>query len=414
MRNLAKIALRNLFRYRRRTLLTSMLIVIGVMLVVVTSGFVGGFRYSVTSILTDTMLSHVQVHKKGYTKIINASPLNLYLDGKEMEHLREALDNNADVEAYSPRINFMAMASIYTETTTMKLTAVDPERESRTCPALPDRLTEVKDTERFLKPGEIIIPGLIATAFHLSIGDSVVLVCTNRHGSMNGAVFTVAGILEGFAAGEFLRNGYIHISDAEALLQMDEPEISEVAIRLRDIDRLKSVYGALLSGGPGGRALDGAVYEVDTWESLSPFTSILMLVSIVTYVVKFVLIAIVLISVLNIMMMAVYERTKEIGTISAMGTPARRIRRLFLLEGVTLGAMSLVVGLAVGGLVLVILDAAAIHFKAGPFTLQLITRLTPADIASVSVMVILVSILASLQPAHKASRLDPVDALGHV
>jgi putative ABC transport system permease protein len=195
---------------------------------------------------------------------------------------------------------------------------------------------------------------------------------------------------------------------------MDEPEISEVAIRLRDIDRLKSVYGALLSGGPGGRALDGAVYEVDTWESLSPFTSILMLVSIVTYVVKFVLIAIVLISVLNIMMMAVYERTKEIGTISAMGTPARRIRRLFLLEGVTLGAMSLVVGLAVGGLVLVILDAAAIHFKAGPFTLQLITRLTPADIASVSVMVILVSILASLQPAHKASRLDPVDALGHV
>ena len=195
---------------------------------------------------------------------------------------------------------------------------------------------------------------------------------------------------------------------------MDEAEISEVAIRLHDINRLQVVYDSLKSGTGVMKPLDGDVYEIHPWERLSPFASIIVLVNIVTYVIKFVLIAIVLISILNIMMMAVYERTKEIGTISAMGTPARRIQGLFLMEGLALGTLSLIAGLIIGELVIIILNSTGISFKVGPFMLPLSMSITLPDMVTITATVVLVSILASLQPAFKASRLNPVDALGHV
>jgi putative ABC transport system permease protein len=414
MINLIKIAIRNLLRYKRRAILTSLLIVIGVILVVVSSGVIAGFKYSATGMLTDTMLSHIQVHKKGYFEVYNTSPLNIYLNDKEMQDLAHTLDADKNIEVYSPRINFMAMASIYSDTTTMKITAVDPEHEAIACPAIADRFKGVEDKQHFLKPGEIIIPESIAKVFNLQTGGTIVLVATNRSGSMNGMVFKVAGILESLGSSEFLRNGYIHISDAQSLLQMETPEISEVAIRLRDINTLGTVYPGLKSGANGRTALDSSIYEVHSWENLTPFTSIIVLMDIVTNVIKFILFAIVLISILNIMMMAVYERTKEIGTISAMGTPGRRIRGIFLVEGGALGLFSLVAGLLFGLLLLAILSILGITLKAGPFVIRLIPIVSVADMISVSVLVLIVSILASLWPAFKASRLNPVDALGHV
>ena len=119
--------------------------------------------------------------------------------------------------------------------------------------------------------------------------------------------------------------------------------------------------------------------------------------------------------VMNVMIMAVYERIREIGTILALGTPPQRILWLFLCEGLLLGLAGTVAGvlLAIGSVELI----AAI----GPsfdFGQQQGLVLTPAqpwtDMVSVSILVILIAIVASLQPAWKASRMDPITALRHV
>jgi putative ABC transport system permease protein len=132
--------------------------------------------------------------------------------------------------------------------------------------------------------------------------------------------------------------------------------------------------------------------------------------------IKVMLVSIVLISVMNVMMMAVYERIREIGTISAIGTPPRRILSLFLTEGLLLGVGGAALGTAISLVVIYALNIWKLSLKFGmqssPVTLS--PAVSVADVATIAGLVIVMSVLASLQPAWKASRMDPVRALGHV
>jgi putative ABC transport system permease protein len=131
--------------------------------------------------------------------------------------------------------------------------------------------------------------------------------------------------------------------------------------------------------------------------------------------IKVMLVSIVLISVLNVMVMAVYERIREIGTISAIGTPPRRILSLFLTEGLLLGLGGAALGIAIS---LAVIYALNIWKITVAFGMQQNVVLSPAvsvvDVLTIAAMVVLMALLASLQPAWKASRMDPVTALGHV
>jgi len=140
----------------------------------------------------------------------------------------------------------------------------------------------------------------------------------------------------------------VHIDDAMSLLRMDEPEISEIAVRLRSVDRLASAashIGASLDQSQSAGAL--RPFEVHTWEALSPFYNVVVLMDVLVISAMVGLVAIVLISVMNVMLMSVYERVKEIGTIAAMGTMPGTILSMFVLEGLALGALGILIGNAV-------------------------------------------------------------------
>jgi putative ABC transport system permease protein len=134
-----------------------------------------------------------------------------------------------------------------------------------------------------------------------------------------------------------------------------------------------------------------------------------------TLFIKIMLIAIVLISIMNVMIMAVYERIREIGTIAAIGTLPGKILSMFVIEGFSLGVLGAVVGNVIGLVIVRILDLAKITFDFGRETgLVLSPTLQAWDIVVVSVIVIIVAVLGSLQPALKAARMEPITALRHV
>ncbi len=333
MKNVVKIAIRNLFRYTRRTLLTTTLIAIGVILLIVFSGLVGSFKSAMIGIFTDSMLANIQVHKSGYVESIDNIPLNIFLGEDEMESLASKLKENLNVEAYSPRIKFVAMISDYAQTSSIRLTAVYPEMEKNTCPALTNRFSNITDAINFVKPGEIIVPDVLIKGLNIKVGNDVVIVATNRHGSVNGVSLKVIGTSEG-VIGPQGKNGFIHIDDAKTLLRMDETEVSEVAIRLNRPENTETVFKEMKKTLSGIKTANGAsIYEVHTWEQLTDFSRITAIVDLLVMMVRIILISIVLISVMNIMMMSVFERTNEIGTISAIGTSPRKILSLFLTEG---------------------------------------------------------------------------------
>lgn len=205
------------------------------------------------------------------------------------------------------------------------------------------------------------------------------------------------------------KDGYMHIEDAQLLLREDKPEIVEIAIHLQKYDQLNKVFTQLKKsvGTPE------SITEVHTWEQLSPFASIARIVDLLIIVVKFILITIVLVSILNIMTMSVYERISEIGTIAAIGTPPRRILSLFLIEGFAMGLLSTLAGIVIGLGTLWFMNIIKIDFTFGTMNVSLAPSIPLSEVIVVAVIVMIVSLFAGFQPAYKASKMEPVDALGH-
>jgi len=407
-----KIALRNLLRYKRRTLLTSSLIAVGVTFVLVFVSSSNAFKNLMISQITDSMLGHIQIHKQGYMASIDSLPLTLNLDQKDIEKLEKAVNSMSGIKAYSPRIKFAGMFSNFMETTNIRVNGVYPDKEEAVAPLLPGR---VKQGEKVIKKGEMFIPELLAKGMEVKVGDTIVVIATNRDGSVNGKQFRVGAVIES-VTGPGGRDGYMHIEDAMEMLRMDQMEVSEVAIRLDDFDKLHSVSAALDAALSDQLNKAGKpVFDVRTWEDLSPFYNVSRMIEVMTFFIRLMLIAIVLISVMNVMIMAVYERIREIGTMAAIGTKPGKILFLFLIEGFFLGLTGTLVGIVFTCAVTYVINAVEISFNFGrQIGLVLSPRLEPGQIFLISGIVILVSILAALQPAYKASRMEPINALRHV
>jgi len=415
MLNVLKIAFRNLVRYGRRTLLTSSLITLGVVAVLLFVGVSGSFKALMIGQFTDGMLGNLEVHRKGYVASIDNSPLNLNMQPALVKKVEQVLDKVPEIDIYSERLKFGAMFSNFTETTSIRVNGVDPAREAATVPLMPTRLIAGSKAPPLLKPGEILIPSLLAQGLKVKVGDTVVLVATNLQGSMNGKTFVVRGVLEG-ASGPSGRDGYIDINDARSLLRITQPEVNEIAIRLKNPAQLARVDAQLKRAFAGTVNQQGKpMLEVHTWAELSPFSSVVNMIDLLTIFIKIMLVSIVLISVLNVMIMAVYERIREIGTISAIGTPPGRIMAIFLSEGLLLGVGGALLGTAVSVAVIWALNLHKIVFNfARTQGLVLAPSVGVADVATIAGLVVVMALLASLQPAWKASRMDPVRALGHV
>jgi putative ABC transport system permease protein len=409
------LAARNLARYWRRTLLTAGLIVLGVTAVLLFIAVSGSFKSLIVGQITDSMLGHLQVHRRGYVASIDNLPLNLNMKPGAVAKLEAVLKDKDWLVTYSPRLKFGAMFSNFTETTSIRLNGVIPEREAAAMPMLAGRVVQGSAAGGLLEPGKVLIPEIMARGMKIKPGDTVVLVATNLDGSVNGKTFTVQGVL-GDVTGPGGRDGYIHMDDARALLRMTEPEVSEVAVRLKSLGQLpraKTELAAALSEmkNPQGQP----VLDVHGWDQLSPFANIARMIDLLDVFIRVMLVGIVLISVMNVMIMAVYERIREIGTISAIGTPPRRILALFVSEGVLLAVIGTLIGAVVSYAIVYALNVWPVSFTFGrQQNLTLEPSLALSDAGLIAIVVLVVAIVATLQPAWKAARMDPITALRHV
>jgi len=349
--------------------------------------------------------------------------------------VEEALKQDKAVEAWSPRVKFGGMFSNFTETTSIRINGIDPVREDATVPLLKGRMVEGVKDGPLVEKGQIVIPVLLARGMKVGVGDTAVIVATNRDGSVNGKTFVIRSITEGIS-GPGGRDGYIHIDDARELLRLKDAEVSEIAIRLNDPAQLDRVTASLkevleVTSGKAPDQLPGAAsaasgagagagsgkpqLDVHTWADLSPFASLARMIDLMTVFIKVVLVSIVLVSVMNVMVMAVYERIREIGTIAAIGTRPSRILSLFLAEGLLLGAIGTALGTVVSLAAIYAINLWQPHFAFGQQSdLVMAPTIGMGQVVTVALLVMGVAMLASLQPAWKASRLDPINALRHV
>jgi len=471
MLNLLKIAARNLLRYKRRTILTALLISVGLLAVLLFVAVAGSFKEMMVAQFTDSMVGHMQVHRRGYMGAMESLPVDRNMRPRMLVKLYEVLDDTPEIEAWSQRVKFMAMLSNFVSTTSIRLNGVDPQDEAATVPLLPQRVLEGGTREPLVARGEIQLPELLAKPMSLKVGDTVVLVATNKDGSVNGKTFTVRGIMESMS-GPGGRDGYIHIDDARDLLRIADEEVeetvlarhglvelkpeapeeqslfeappaetaetaslleetkslfeanawgrpsevSEIAIRLGSREMLDETLVSLNARVAGLKNKRGlSIFQLHPWEKFVPFSKIANMIDLMNLFVKIILVSVVLMSIMNVLIMSVYERVREIGTISAIGTPPGRILALFLSEGFLLGLLGTVIGTVISLAVIYTLNRYTITFSFGrQENLVLVPTIATSDVVLTALMTIAVAVLASLQPAWKASRMEPITALRHV
>lgn len=425
------IATRNLLRYQRRTLLTLLLIIIGIVAVLVFVAVTGSFKNFMIGQITDSVTGHSQIHSQGYVASIDNLPLNLNIKAPAMEKIMKTINADKNVESYSTRIKFGGMLSNFTETTAVRINGVDLAKEIKTLPLLEGRLLNNKtvgSSKLSLAIDEIFIPVLLSKGLGIKVGDSIVIVATNNDGSVNGKNFVVSGVLES-VTGPGGRDAYININSARELLRLDDHEVSEVVLRLKDfnnVNKWTKTIAKTLEINPSDKDFANATsaekikgddknkLEIHEWTALTPFATIARMLDLMAIFIKIMLISIVLVSVMNVMLMAVFERIREIGTMAAIGTRPNRILQLFLAEGLMLGVVGTILGTIISTITIYGLRLWAPSFNFGQQKgLILSPTITINEIITIGVLVIIVAIIASLQPAWKASRMDPNTALRH-
>ncbi len=480
MTDILKIAARNLLRYKRRTFLTCLLITIGLVAVLLFIAVAGSFRDMMVDQFTDSMVGHMQVHRRGYMGARESLPVDRNMRPRMLVKLYEVLDASPDIVSWSPRIKFMAMFSNFLDTTSIRVNGVDGMREDSTVPLLSKRVFPDGEAQPLVKPGHIQVPELFAKAMKLKVGDTVVLVATNKDGSVNGKTFVIQGIMESIS-GPGGRDSYVHIDDARDLLRIEDEEVedtvlahygyvtlseesapdaleplkldrlradqdaapkpyvakgyleetrrlfqekawgrpaevSEIAIRLKDRTRLDEVLSEIEAEiADLKNRKNKTIFQVHPWQTFVPFSKVANMIDVMNLFMKIILVSVVLISIMNVLIMAVYERIREIGTIAAIGTRPASIMGLFLSEGFLLGMLGTAIGIAIGLAAILVLHEVTIPFSFGrQENLVLTPVISAADVITTGLLTILISVLASFQPAWKASRMDPITALRHV
>ncbi len=416
-------AWRNLWRNWRRTVIALIAVVLGLTLLLLFDGFIKGSDQAIFGNAVKLYGGNIQVHAPGFRDKARRLPLLPLADGDAV--VTAALDRptvavagvgtsqvQPDVLAAAKRIHTGGLVTNREGSFAVDITGVEPEIEQ----ALSIQAENVLDG-RYLLPddGDAVFIGLgLAKLLEVGVGDRVTLIGRSTDESMRQRSMTIVGIYSlGMEEAE-RASVFITLQEAQTLYNL-RGQVTEVAITLANVGQEEQIIAELQKSLPG--------YEIDSWQTLRPeITQTLSTKLAYTTMFGFIIIVIASIGILNIQLMAVFERTREMGVLAALGMKGGQITNLFLLEGTLIGVVGAVIGcLAGAGLVGLIgsvgLDLSFISGM-GEITALMGSRLYPsvglAETINRGLTVVVIVALASLYPAWQASRKEPAEALHHI
>lgn len=404
MNRLPAMAIRNVGRNKRRSLLTGVTIVLGVTAITIMNGFIAGVQRQMVEDVVLSRTGALQVHKKGYVGNIEASPvrLNMPYDEALLARIRAV----PGVKGVAGRVQFQGLVSNGTSQTMFVGRGVDLEREKSACP---NADLEVREGGQPLRPGDgrkVLVGFELGESFGTTVGKTVTLQSSSPGGRTNAVDLEVKGLTVSNLPFENKRVATVSLETAQALLGL-EGRVTEYAVAVEDLGRLEPVRLALQ------REL-GDAYEVHAWGDLQPLLrDIVNRQRVIFAVIAVVLFLIVLTGIVNTMLMSVFERVREIGTLLAVGVRRSQVMGLFMLEAIVLGLAGAVTGALLGKAVVTGFALKGIHISISGASRAQVLRpeASLGFLAGAVALALLGALLASAWPAWRASRLNPVDAL---
>ncbi len=414
MLRLLKLALRNVLRSRARSLLTMGAIGFGVLMTLVLGAFIAGLGNAIIDNVVKGKVGAIQVHRKGYDDVRENQPLDLDLPA-DAPWLAE-IAALPGVTGVAPRLVFSGILSNGSQSGNFVGVGVDPRHDAR---ALPARRQGLAGQHIGDDPGATAVAVMgkqLADALDAKVarsgvaggeGATLSLQAATAEGQQNAMDVELIGSVDADTPFDSKRLVYVPLAFAQELLSMPG-RITEVVVAVEDRGQVDAIAAQIA-------ARLGTDYEVRTWDQLRPNVADLVRVQrMVLGAIGVVFLVIAVIGVVNTMLMSVMERTREIGTMMAVGVRRSRITLLFLAEGLALSLIGGGVG-ALLALALVSAVASAGGLQVTPpggTSLFALIPVVPLWLyAPTLALTLLGTLLAAAGPAWRASRLRPVEAL---
>lgn len=404
-----RLAARNLFRHRRRTILTGSIVVVGFVAATMTAGFVAQTFRGLKDITIRGQGGHLRVVSAEATGKSDEEAATLLLDG--VEELTRSVATSPDVKQAMPRLAFFGLVARGERSIGYMGTGTVPALEkSATITA------EAVAEGSFLadpEADEVMLGGGLARSLGAGVGDLVTVMTTTPDGALNAIDATVVAILRWPIKELDDRLLFLPYAPAARLLKA-EGKATSIAVTLKPGVDLEKAAGALRARLHRG----GVAASVRTWVESAPFyVAVRRLYAGIFLFTGLVLATVVILAAANTMTMSVFERTREIGTLLAIGMERGQVRNLFLAEGLLMGLGGSIAG-AIGSLLIrAVLNASRISLPPPPGATSggvLNVELIPEAFVVGFLLMTVTLLAASWWPARRAARLDPVEALAHV
>lgn len=405
----AGLAWRNVWRNKRRTILTLLTILVGSAMIIFMNAFAKGGHDQMIQDSVSQNVGHLQIHEKGYWE--NQTIDYAFIPDQNLINSLSELKKNGTIEGYSRRINADALLSCNNNSAGALIQGIDPDEEKY--------VSNIKSSiiqGRYLineSGNEIVIGEILASNLGAVPGMTVTILSQGFDGSIAADRLTVAGIFKSNNPEYDQGLAIIPIKRANDTFYMND-YIQAITIRCSNIDNVSRVKDILKKNN------SNTDLEVMDWSELMPeLVQFIVMDDFSAYIFDAILFMIVAFGILNTIQMSVFERTRELGIMLAIGTKPAEIISMILFESLYISILGLILGVLLGA-------GLSYYFQVNPLdltdyskefsvwgvnTVQYPANASRLNIAVTAIVTLLLSLTFSVFPARRAARLKPIDAI---
>ena len=397
-----KMAYRNLNRNRRRSILSALAVSIGLALLLFIAGVVNGEMQGAMQTTIALQSGNLQVRAASYVE--EKSSLKWQDLVANPDQVAAQIKSIPHVTIATPRLFATGIINTSSEAIGVQLYGIDPASPANA------PIVQGMVAGNFITPDDqdgILIGQALAQKLGVKVGDQIDLSANTANGDINEQTFIVRGIFSTNTPAYDQSTIFMPLAKAQ-VFTATQNHASTIFIMLDNRDLSNSVAAALTSPG----------YQVLTWQTMNDLVlETEQLANGYMVLIYLIVLAITATVIVNTLIMAVYERTREIGILAAIGMKGRRIMSLFLAEASMLAIAGIAFGVVLGWLVCAYF--AKFGFYIGnigtnyQFLLgdRIYAMLTPSDTITLTIIALVITLIASLYPAFLAARLEPIEAL---
>ena len=403
--SLLSLALRNILRQRARSAATLAAIAIGVAGLILAGGFVQDIYIQLGEAIIHSQSGHIQVTRKGYSEGKSRAPENFLIENPN--RAKAEIQNAApSVQLTMARLAFSGMLNNGKRDLGIIGEGIEPDAEAGIGTYM--QFVEGRALKDSDKDGMVVGLG-VAKSLGLKVGDRVNLIMTLSAGAVNTLDFELVGVFQSFSK-EFDARA-IRIPLDAAMTLMDTPSAHLVVVMLHQTEETMVTASALR------KELSGEGFEITAWNEISDFyEKTVDLYDRQFGVLRLIILIMVLLSVVNSVNMTLFERTREFGTMLAVGNRSDTVFKLIMIESLCLGILGSLIGMTMGCLSALAISAIGIPMPPPPnanLGYTALIRLDTALVLTAGAIGFFAAVLATIQPARKAAKLNIVDALRH-